>query len=267
MKSIFASRLLNLSCILLAAISSVPVSLLYLGTWNPVAALQSATSSLVFLQNGRLVYNTYANQGESNSVNTIPDFSFCGYKGGGVALPFVDVKRTISPVSGDNTQNIQSAIDSFPVFHKTQTDSEARSSSTRAHTTSIARFLSGPAALCFAGPDRGPTAPSSWPQPLNRIEWSMSAWIRSRAAPRRKSPEPTGRLLPRMWPPAREASVSPPRAVMRSGTKSWSFARRIKPGLTLWIWRSSGGLLQHMWSSTNARSPRSAVTPSPLTSL
>jgi len=111
MKSIFASRLLNLSCILLAAISSVPVSLLYLGTWNPVAALQSATSSLVFLQNGRLVYNTYANQGESNSVNTIPDFSFCGYKGGGVAIPFVGVKRTISPVPGDNTQNIQSAID------------------------------------------------------------------------------------------------------------------------------------------------------------
>jgi hypothetical protein len=111
MKSIFATRLLNLPCILLAAISSVSISLLYLGTWNPVAAFQSATSSLVFLQNGRLVYNTYANQGESNSVNTIPDFSFCGYKGGGAAIPFIDVKRTISPVSGDNTQNIQSAID------------------------------------------------------------------------------------------------------------------------------------------------------------
>ena len=111
MKRIFAYRLLNLSCILLAAISSVPVSLLYLEKWNPAAAFQSATSSLVFLQNGRLIYNTYANQGESNSVNTIPDFSFCGYKGGGVAIPFVDVKRTISPVSGDNTQNIQSAID------------------------------------------------------------------------------------------------------------------------------------------------------------
>ncbi|HEY9435327.1 MAG TPA: hypothetical protein VI260_28050 [Blastocatellia bacterium] len=111
MKRIFAYRLSNLSCILLAAISSVPVSLLYLEKWNPAAAFQSATSSLVFLQNGRLVYNTYANQGESNSVNTIPDFSFCGYKGGGVAIPFVDVKRTISPVSGDNTQNIQSAID------------------------------------------------------------------------------------------------------------------------------------------------------------
>ena len=65
MKRIFAYRLLNLSCILLAAISSVPVSLLYLEKWNPVAAIQSATSSLVFLQNGRLVYNTYANQGKA----------------------------------------------------------------------------------------------------------------------------------------------------------------------------------------------------------
>src|SRR5262249_61378568 len=109
--SIYALRLLNLSCILLVTISAVSVSLLYLGKWNPVAAFQSATSSLVFLKNGRLVYNMYANLGESNSVNTIPDFSFCGYKGGGVAIPFIDVKRTISPVSGDNTQNIQSAID------------------------------------------------------------------------------------------------------------------------------------------------------------
>ena len=52
----------------------------------------------------------------------------------------------------------------------------------------------GRAALCFAGPDRGQTARSSGLRPLNRIEWSTSAWIRSRAAPRRKSPEPTGRL-------------------------------------------------------------------------
>jgi hypothetical protein len=111
MKRIFAPRLLNLSCILLAVISFVSASLLYLGKWNPTAAFQGATSSLVFLQNGTLVYNTYANQGESNSVNRIPDFSFCGYKGGGVAIPFIDVKRTISPVSGDNTQNIQSAIE------------------------------------------------------------------------------------------------------------------------------------------------------------
>src|SRR5215475_472267 len=111
MKSIFAFRLLNLSCISLVTISSVSVSLFHLEKWNPFAAFQSATSSLVFLQNGTLVYNTYANQGESNSVNRIPDFSFCGYKGGGAAIPFVNVKRTISPVSGDNTQNIQSAID------------------------------------------------------------------------------------------------------------------------------------------------------------
>ncbi|HKQ72658.1 MAG TPA: hypothetical protein VJ810_02945 [Blastocatellia bacterium] len=109
MKSIFASRSLHRLCILLVGISALSVSSLYLGKW--VVAFQGATSSLVFLQNGTLVYNTYANQGESNSVNRIPDFSFCGYKGGGVAIPFIDVKRTISPVSGDNTLNIQNAID------------------------------------------------------------------------------------------------------------------------------------------------------------
>ena len=41
----------------------------------------------------------------------IPDFSRAGYKGGGVPLPTVPVKVTISPVSGDNTSHIQNAID------------------------------------------------------------------------------------------------------------------------------------------------------------
>lgn len=70
----------------------------------------SATCSLVYLSNGKLVYTTYANQGQTNSVNTIPDFSYCGYMGGGVAIPNISVKTTVSPVSGDNTSNIQNAI-------------------------------------------------------------------------------------------------------------------------------------------------------------
>src|SRR5262249_4531747 len=111
MKRTFASRFLGLSCALTAIISLAAVSWIYPGREKLVFAFQSATSSLVFLQNGRLVYNTYANQGETNSVNRIPDFSFCGYKGGGVAVPLIHVKRTINPVSGDDTQNIQSAID------------------------------------------------------------------------------------------------------------------------------------------------------------
>ena len=74
-------------------------------------AAYSAASSLVYLSGGKLVYTPYANQGQTNAVNTIPDFSYCGYMGGGVALPNVPVKKSISPVSGDNTTHIQSAID------------------------------------------------------------------------------------------------------------------------------------------------------------
>jgi hypothetical protein len=40
----------------------------------------------------------------------IPDFSHAGYLGGGITLPEVEVVKTISPISGDNTAHIQSAI-------------------------------------------------------------------------------------------------------------------------------------------------------------
>lgn len=42
---------------------------------------------------------------------SIPDFSSAGYAGGGVELPSVPTVLTISAVSGDNTANIQAAID------------------------------------------------------------------------------------------------------------------------------------------------------------
>jgi Cellulose binding domain/F5/8 type C domain len=44
--------------------------------------------------------------------DTIPDFSRVGYLGGGVALPSVPVKATVTPVSGDAGATIQAAIDS-----------------------------------------------------------------------------------------------------------------------------------------------------------
>ena len=69
------------------------------------------TSSLVFLSNGKLSYKKYANEGQSNAVNTIPDFSYAGYRGGGVAIPNIAAKRTVSPASGDDRQRIQDAID------------------------------------------------------------------------------------------------------------------------------------------------------------
>ena len=54
---------------------------------------------------GKLIY-TADDQG-----NTIPDFSHAGYGGGGVAIPDVPVKETVWPVAGDNTSNMQAAID------------------------------------------------------------------------------------------------------------------------------------------------------------
>ena len=43
--------------------------------------------------------------------NTIHDASHAGYRGGGVAIPTAPVRETIWPISGDNTQHIQVAID------------------------------------------------------------------------------------------------------------------------------------------------------------
>ncbi|MEM9329159.1 MAG: T9SS type A sorting domain-containing protein [Bacteroidota bacterium] len=60
---------------------------------------------------GDLVYNFYANRGQSNAVNKVPDFSRAGYMGGGVALPNVPVRVTINPIAGDDGASIQAAID------------------------------------------------------------------------------------------------------------------------------------------------------------
>ena len=54
---------------------------------------------------GRLVYVP------DEQGNTILDSSHAGYGGGGVPIPTAPVKVTIWPVAGDNTDNIQAAID------------------------------------------------------------------------------------------------------------------------------------------------------------
>jgi hypothetical protein len=43
--------------------------------------------------------------------NAIPDFSNCGYMGGGVKLPDVPVRATVSPGQCDSAESIQAAID------------------------------------------------------------------------------------------------------------------------------------------------------------
>jgi hypothetical protein len=64
------------------------------------------TTSLAYPgTNGRLVYVA------DSLGNTIPDFSNAGYKGGGVPIPYVAIKETVWPVLGDNSSNIQAAID------------------------------------------------------------------------------------------------------------------------------------------------------------
>jgi len=54
---------------------------------------------------GTLTYKTLP-QGDK-----IMDFSYAGYMGGGVKIPLVDVKITLSPIAGDNSEAIQNAID------------------------------------------------------------------------------------------------------------------------------------------------------------
>ena len=57
---------------------------------------------------GRLHYTAYTPQGD-----VLPDFSHCGYGGGGVPLPVVAVKRTLEPQLGeaDDSPRIQKALD------------------------------------------------------------------------------------------------------------------------------------------------------------
>ena len=54
---------------------------------------------------GKLVYET------DSRGNRVPDFSYAGYQGGGVALPTPPASVTLTPVPGDNTAHVQAAFD------------------------------------------------------------------------------------------------------------------------------------------------------------
>ena len=56
-------------------------------------------------EDGKLVYVP------DTRGNVIPDFSNCGYMGGGVRIPDVPVKVTLGPADGDDGGRIQAAID------------------------------------------------------------------------------------------------------------------------------------------------------------
>ena len=73
---------------------------------SSTTATASAKSQWVWFDpSGKLSYRTLP------AGDRIMDFSFAGYMGGGVALPFVPVKAVVSPVGGDATRSIQEAID------------------------------------------------------------------------------------------------------------------------------------------------------------
>jgi hypothetical protein len=74
---------------------------------NSVFAVES---TLAYFAGGHLQYGYYANQGETNQDNLLPDFSYCGYKGGGVAIPDVPTVVTVYPGAGDDRSLIQTAI-------------------------------------------------------------------------------------------------------------------------------------------------------------
>jgi len=67
-------------------------------------------------ESGNLVYGPYANRGEPNDAfHIVPDFSYAGYKDGGVALPTeasIPVRLTLEPDGeADDHARIQAAID------------------------------------------------------------------------------------------------------------------------------------------------------------
>ena len=68
------------------------------------AANSNAASPTLTMGNTGLAYTADA------MGNTISDFSYVGYKGGTAPIPTLAVKKIISPVAGDNTSNIQAAI-------------------------------------------------------------------------------------------------------------------------------------------------------------
>src|SRR5439155_21211596 len=73
------------------------------------------------LESRRLLANSiYAFPGADNHMlyqpqplgDHIEDYSNSGYMGGTVAIPDIPVKATVNPIAGDDTANIQAAINS-----------------------------------------------------------------------------------------------------------------------------------------------------------
>ena len=95
------------------------IPLLILLACSPARA-EPATSEWVHPgPDGKLAYKT------TPTGDRIMDFSYAGYKGGGVALPNVSVKKSVKPSGGeDDTKLIQTAL-ARPLFSATPLNAEA----------------------------------------------------------------------------------------------------------------------------------------------
>ena len=70
-----------------------------------------SSSELIYLEQDELTYLPFSMKGQSNEVNTIPDFSYAGYMGGGVSLPTdISIEAIVIPEPGDDAPRIQDAI-------------------------------------------------------------------------------------------------------------------------------------------------------------
>ena len=88
------------------------LSLMILAMFGVYLTAGQNSSQLIYLDQGELIYVPFAMRGQSNEVNTIPDFSYAGYMGGGVSLPTdIPIKATVTPAEGDDARRIQEAID------------------------------------------------------------------------------------------------------------------------------------------------------------
>jgi hypothetical protein len=88
----------------------------YLGHGNSANLWNSLTEAEIHILGGQAQHVTLAGDGRLAyppyaDGDIIPDFSRVGYAGGGVALPVVPVKATVSPGIGDDGARIQAAID------------------------------------------------------------------------------------------------------------------------------------------------------------
>ncbi|MBI4978392.1 MAG: hypothetical protein HZC28_13010 [Spirochaetes bacterium] len=78
---------------------------------SPAWTAAGSTAALVAVGNdGRLVY------GKDPDGDRIPDYSLAGYRGGGVAIPDVPVKKTLTPSGDDDTAAIQQAVDELSLL-------------------------------------------------------------------------------------------------------------------------------------------------------